>query len=89
MADYNAHIKGMTHLAVLDLEKAYDRVGRRKRLHVATKWIPGQLLDMVRCLLGPLIIQSKGDTTNQKVQMTRGGSTRDPLVTCTFQHVNR
>lgn len=61
----------MKHMVVLDLEKAYDRVDRRKLLHIAAKWLPNRLLSMVRCFL-PLSIRTKGDPTKLEVQVTRG-----------------
>lgn len=88
--DHNAR-RGLSHMAVLDLEKAYDRVDRRKLLQVAGKWLPSDLLNMVRCLLGPLTIHSKGDRTNLHVTMTRGvpqGAPSSPIhphsSTCTL-----
>lgn len=69
-ADRNAR-KGMSQLAVLDLEKAYDGVDIRTILHVATKWLHLELLKMVRCLLGPLSILTKCEPTHLHVQVKR------------------
>lgn len=83
MAEYNARRRGMKHMAVLGLEKAYDRVDRRKLLYISAKWLPTQLLNMVRGLLRPLMIQSKGDPTNLEVQITRGvpqGAPSSPVL---------
>lgn len=52
-AEHNARQRGMSHIALLDLEKAYDRVDRRKLPYIATKWLPRHTLNMVRCLIGP------------------------------------
>lgn len=82
-ADYIARRRGMRHLEVLDLEKAYDCVDRRKLLHIATKWLPTQILNMVRCLLRPLTVRSKGDPTNLTIVMTRGvpqGAPSSPVL---------
>lgn len=68
-ADYNAR-SGLSYMAVLDLEKAYDRVDRRMLLHTASKWLHLNLLNMVRCILGPLLMLCKGDPTKFKVTMT-------------------
>lgn len=70
-------------MAVPDLEKAYDRVDRRTMFHIAAKWISAGLLNMVRCLLGPLTVRAKGDPTNTTVQITRGvhqGAPSSPVL---------
>lgn len=81
-ADYNARM-GIAHMAVLELYNAYDRVDRRKLLHLATKWLSNTLLNIVRYFLGPLTICVKGEPTNTQVRITRGipqGAPSSPVL---------
>lgn len=50
---------GMRPTAVLDLEKAYDRVDRRLLLGIMKEWIDDETIKMTRTLLGPLMITAK------------------------------
>lgn len=51
--------RGLTHVAVLDLEKAYDKVDRHLLLNVVAKWPDMDKKAMVRALLGPVYITAK------------------------------
>lgn len=60
---------------MLDLEKAYDKVDRRKLLHTLTEWLDDQTLDMFRATLGTLKVMTKNDPCGfsaQLTQLTRG-----------------
>lgn len=70
-ADYNA-TQGIEHKAVLDLEKAYDKVDRHTLLEVAKEWLEGDLWKVVSSMLGPMRLTTKGDPTNFAARMTKG-----------------
>lgn len=58
--------------AVLDLEKAYERVNRKTLIEVSRQWLHPDLLNMVREILSPLRVQTKSDPTNYTAVITRG-----------------
>lgn len=81
-ADFNAH-RGLSHMAVLYLEKAHDRVNQRKLLHLTSKWLTPIVLNILRSLLGQLYIWCKGDPTKLIVQRTSGvpqGAPSSPVL---------
>lgn len=43
---------GMIHIAILDLQKVYDRVDRRDLLEGPSKWIKPELLNIVDAYAG-------------------------------------
>ena len=60
------------HVAVLDLQKAYDRVNRNRLLYLCQKIFPENLLAMIQCLLQTNTVQTIGDPTKNTAQITRG-----------------
>lgn len=54
----------LTHIALLDLAKAYDRFDRKKLLNVLATWLDPTTLLMVRAMVGPMVAHIQGDTTN-------------------------
>lgn len=70
-AEDNAR-SGMKHAAVHDLAKAYDKVDRRLLLDVMREVIDDENTKMVRALLGPVRIHTRGDPTNYTASLKSG-----------------
>lgn len=78
---------GLHHVAVLDPEKSYDRLDRKLLVEVAGKWLNPALLNMVRRLIFPLRVNTKGDPTILAVHMTRGiqqGAPSSPVLSTVY-----
>lgn len=52
--------RGLCHIAVLDLEKAYDMVDRHRLLQFISEWLDDGLENTVRAVLYPLRVHTKG-----------------------------
>lgn len=63
---------GLTHVAVLDLAKAYDRGNRRKLTEFVTEHLGDDTMKMLRATLGPVRAREKRDPTDHWANMTRG-----------------
>lgn len=78
----NARVE-MTRAAVLDLEKAYDKVDRALLLEIMKELVDENITKMVRTLLGPLLIRARSDPTNYTAQLIRGvpqGAPSSPVL---------
>lgn len=70
-ADENAR-QGFVHEAVLDLEKAYNRVNRETLIELMKELIQEEVRGMARAMLGPMQIPTTGDPKKSRDLLTRG-----------------
>lgn len=64
--------KGLVHTAVLDLEKAYDKVYRVKLIQNLARCLERDDPNMVRFTLRALTVRTRGDPTGCAALLTRG-----------------
>lgn len=65
-------MKGLQHVAVLYLDKAYGNLDRTKLLHALAKHQHSNGLRMVRATLGLMRLHTKNDPTRKTATITRG-----------------
>lgn len=62
----------MNHAAVLDLEKAFDKVDRREILNLMREWAEERTVEMIRAMLGRMRIRVKTDANSYVARTTLG-----------------
>lgn len=63
---------------VSDIAKAYDKVERKQLLQICARWIHDNELRMVRDMMGPMRVRTKGGPTGMRASIRRGVSQGAP-----------
>lgn len=64
--------RGVRHTAMLDLEKACDKLNMEKIVYALAKHLQSNVLNMARATLLPLQLRTKNDPTMREATVTRG-----------------